>query len=204
MPPNSRFWSESGMEGTFEIIWHARGGQGAKTASQMVAHAALSLGKHAQGFPEYGPERMGAPTRGYTRIANDPIRVHCAISEPDVIIVLDETLLANVPVTEGASAKTQFLVNTAGSPEEVRAALGVESNRVWTVDATAIALEEIGRPIPNVPMMGALAKASDAVSLQAFEKDVRKKFGSKFGEKVAEGNVRAMRRAYDEVKSSGD
>jgi len=183
----------------FEIVWHARGGQGAKTASQMVAHAALSEGKHAQGFPEYGPERMGAPTRGYTRISDKPIRVHSPITEPDVVIILDETLIEAVPVTEGATQKTVFLVNTGDEPERARKRLGVE-NRVYTLDATSVSMEELGRPIPNVPMMGALARVTGLLPLEAFVNDIKHKFGKKFAEKVVEGNIRALKRGYEAVK----
>jgi len=188
-------------EGVFEIVWHARGGQGAKTAAQMVAHSVMGEGKYAQGFPEYGPERMGAPTKGYTRISDRQIRVHCAITEPDVVVVLDETLIGVVPLTEGATPQTLFLVNTKKSADEVKALLGLKENKVYVVDATGIAIEEFGRPIPNVPMMGALAKVTGIASLQNFKVDVEKKFGKKFGQKVVEGNIRALERAYNEVKS---
>ena len=184
----------------FEIVWHARGGQGAKTAAQMVAHSVMSEGKCAQGFPEYGPERMGAPTKGYTRISDKQIRVHCAITEPDVVVVLDETLIGVVPLTEGTTPQTVFLVNTKKSVDEIKAALGVKENKVYVVDATGIAMEEFGRPIPNVPMMGALAKVTNVASLQNFKVDVEKKFGEKFGPKIVEGNIRALERAYKEVK----
>lgn len=183
----------------FEIVWHARGGQGAKTASQMVAHAALSVGKHAQGFPEYGPERMGAPTRGFTRISDSPIRVHSPVTEPDVVVILDETLIGAVDVTKGATNKTVFIVNTPSSPEDMRKRLGIQ-NRVYTLDATTISIEELGRPFPNVPMMGALAKVSGVVPLESFENDIKRKFGSKFSRNVVEGNIKALKRGFNDVK----
>jgi pyruvate ferredoxin oxidoreductase gamma subunit len=186
----------------FEIVWHARGGQGAKTAAQMVAHVALAEGKFAQGFPEYGPERMGAPTRGYTRVSSENIRVHCSISAPDVVVVLDETLIGNVPLAEGATDKTIFIVNTKRNPQEIKKALGVKNNKVYVIDATGIAIEEIGRPIPNVPMMGALVKTTNILALDGFKEDVKKKFGKKFGEKVVKGNIKALERAFNEVKES--
>ncbi|MCX7702685.1 MAG: 2-oxoacid:acceptor oxidoreductase family protein [Planctomycetota bacterium] len=183
-----------------EIVWHARGGQGAKTAAQMAAHVALAEGKFAQGFPEYGPERMGAPTRGYTRISEGEIRVHCAITAPDVVVVLDETLVGNVPMTEGVTEETIFIVNSRKSPKEIKEALGVKKNRVYVIDATGIAIDELGRSIPNVPMMGALVRATGILGLDGFKEDVRKKFGKKFGEKIVAGNIRALERAYTEVK----
>ena len=183
----------------FEIVWHARGGQGAKTASQMVAHAALSVGKHAQGFPEYGPERMGAPTVGYTRISDSPIRVHSPVTEPDVVVILDETLIGTIPLTKGATNKTVFIVNTKSQPDEVQKRLGV-TNRVYTLDATTISIEELGRAIPNVPMMGALTKVTGVVPLESFEQDIRRKFGGKFSPDVVEGNIKALKRGYSEVK----
>ncbi len=184
-----------------EIRWHGRGGQGAKTAAQLVAQVALGEGRCSQGFPEYGPERMGAPIRGFTRISDRPIRVHCAIERPDVVVVLDETLVGMPMVTEAADADTIFLINTAADPDAIGRRLGVEGSTVYCVDATRISIDELGRPMPNTPMVGALIKATGCISIDAVKTDVEKKFLKKFGDQVAQGNIRAIQRAFEEVQS---
>jgi len=182
-----------------EIRWHARGGQGAKTAATLVAAVALEEGKFSQGFPDYGPEREGAPVRGYTRISDKPICVHSAIYNPDIVVVLDASLLDTVDVTEGLKDGGIVLVNSPLDPAEVRRRLGVKNARVFTVDATQIAIDEIGRPIPNTPMMGALMKVMPLLKLETILADVEKKFRSK-GDRIVQGNFRAIRRAFEEVK----
>jgi pyruvate ferredoxin oxidoreductase gamma subunit len=184
-----------------EIRWHGRGGQGAKTAATLVAQVALEEGKRSQGFPEYGPERMGAPIRGFTRISEGAVRLHCPIEHPDVVVVLDETLLGMPSITEGVGDETVFVVNSGAEPAEIRERLGVEKGTVMTVDATKISIDEIGRPIPNTPMIGALIRATGCISLDTVKKDVEKKFLKKFGERVVQGNIRAIERAHEEVKS---
>ncbi len=184
-----------------EIRWHGRGGQGAKTAATAVAEAAIDEGKYSQGFPEYGPERMGAPIKGYTRISTEPITDHSAVYYPDYVVVLDETLLEVVDVCENLSDDGAIIVNTTSTPAELAKKLGSPKARVYAVDATQISIEEIGRPIPNTPMIGALMKATgDAVGFDAVNHDIEKKFGAKFGTKIVEGNQRAIKRAYEEVK----
>jgi len=184
-----------------EIRWHGRGGQGAKTAAQLVALVALEEGKFSQGFPEYGPERMGAPIRGFTRISDGAVRLHCPIEHPDVVVVLDDSLLALPAITDATDDGTIFVINTSEPPAEIKAKLGREGATVYCVDATAISIDEIGRPIPNTPMIGALIKATECITLDAIKKDVEKKFMKKFGERVVQGNIRAIERAYEEVKS---
>jgi pyruvate ferredoxin oxidoreductase gamma subunit len=184
-----------------EIRWHGRGGQGAKTAAQLVAHVALEEGKYSQGFPEYGPERMGAPIRGFTRISDRPIRLHCPIERPDVVVVLDETLVGAANVTEAADEHTVFVVNTPLAPEAMARKLAVDGARVFCVDATKISIDELGRPIPNTPMIGALIRATGCISTEALQRDVERKFLKKLGEKVVQGNVRAIERAHAEVQS---
>ena len=184
-----------------EIRWHGRGGQGAKTAAQLVAQVALNEGKCSQGFPEYGPERMGAPVRGFTRISDGAIRVHCPIERPDVVVVLDETLIGTPEVTEAADDGTLFVINTALQPRQMGRKLGVEGSTVFCVDATQISIDELGRPMPNTPMVGALIRATGCISIEAMNTDVEKKFLKKFGQRVAQGNIRAIRRAYEEVQS---
>jgi pyruvate ferredoxin oxidoreductase gamma subunit len=187
-------------EGLLEIRWHGRGGQGAKTAAAMVAEVAIDAGKYAQAAPEYGAEREGAPIRAYTRISDHIIRVHDAIYYPDIVIVLDETLLVSQDVASGLSADGILLVNTAKSPAEVRKLLGLKTGKVYTIDATTIALEEIKRPIPNTVMTGALCKVSGVVDADHIKEDIDKKLGGKLSEDMLKGNYRAVERAFEEVR----
>ena len=184
-----------------EIRWHGRGGQGVKTAATLVAEVAMETGMYTQGFPEYGPERSGAPVRGFTRICDTEIRMHCAIEEPDIIIVLDPSLLEAGGVCDGVKQNSVILVSTDMSPEDVRKKIKVTEGKIYTLDAQAIALKEIGRPIPNIPLIGALSKITGKPDLEAGKKGIKKKFGHKFSEKVVEGNIRAIERSYNEVKS---
>ena len=183
-----------------EIRWHARGGQGAKTGSLLLAQAAAMEGKYSQGFPDYGPERMGAPMRGFTRISDEPIRLHCAISEPEMVVVLDDTLLSSVDVVAGTPVDGGLIVvNTLKSAADVRKELKLEGRKVFTIDATGIAIDEIGRPIPNAPMLGALIKVSGLLSLDTVKEQIKKKFSHGFRPEVLEGNLRAIQRAHEEV-----
>ena len=182
-----------------EVRWHARGGQGAKTASLLLAEAAAMEGKFSQGFPDYGPERMGAPMRGFTRISEKPIHLHCAISSPSLVVVLDDTLLTAADVAGGTPDDGILVVNTLKTAAEVRSELKLEGRSIYTVDATGIAIDEIGRPIPNAPMLGALIKVSEILSLDAVLTQIKKKFSHGFRPEVLEGNVRAINRAHEEV-----
>jgi len=184
-----------------EIRWHARGGQGAKTAAMFVAQAVLVKGKYGQGFPEYGPERRGAPMRGFTRIADQPIRRHCGIENPGIVIVLDPTLLDSpaAGVTAGTDANTVFLINTTLSPAEIKKKLNVPGAKVYTVDATKIALDAFGKPIPNMPMTGALLAAQPILELDELKAAMQEKFSKKFSQAVVDGNLRAVEQAYNEV-----
>jgi pyruvate ferredoxin oxidoreductase gamma subunit len=184
-----------------EIRWHARGGQGAKTAAMFVAQAVLAKGKFGQGFPEYGPERRGAPMRGFTRIADAPIRRHCGIEKPGIVIVLDPTLLDSpaAGVTAGTDENTVFLINTSLSPADIKKKLGVTGAKVFTVDATKIALDSFGKPIPNMPMTGALLKAQPIMELSELTDAMKTKFSKKFSQAVVDGNLRAVEMAYNEV-----
>ena len=187
-----------------EIRWHARGGQGAKTAAMFVAQAVLAKGKFGQGFPEYGPERRGAPMRGFTRIADKPIRRHCSIEHPKLVVVLDPTLLDSpaAGVTAGTDADTIFLINTSRTPAELKKKLGVEGATVYTVDATQIALDAFGKPIPNMPMTGALLVAEPFMELEELLAAMKEKFSKKFSQAVVDGNLRAVEKAYNEVVSA--
>jgi pyruvate ferredoxin oxidoreductase gamma subunit len=183
-----------------EIRWHARGGQGAVTAAKLLAETALSQGQFFQAFPEYGPERMGAPIKAFTRISNEQIFIRSSITNPDIVAVLDPTLLATVNVTEGLGKDGAIVVNTPEDPAAIRAAMKLEGCKVYTVDANTIAKETIGRAIPNTPMMGALVKIIGTMPIEQVTEYVRKSFGKKFSEEIIEGNVKAVERAYAEVK----
>lgn len=181
-----------------EIRWHARAGQGAVTAAKALADAALSEGKYIQAFPDYGPERMGAPVKAYNRIAESPIRARGIVERPQIIIIVDPSLVG-AEVTEGAPEDAVFLVNSARSPEEARKKLGVKG-RVFTVDATRIAQETIGLRKPNTPMLGAVAKVTGMIQLDTLLSATEKSFGNKYKRAVVDGNLAAIRRAFEEVK----
>lgn len=186
-----------------EIRWHGRGGQGAKTAATLVAEVALGEGRYSQGFPDYGPERMGAPVRGFTRISEEPIRLHSAIERPDVVVVLDDTLLDVVDVCENLTSDGIVIVNSDKPAPELRTKLGLgEGQRLFAVNATQISIDELGRSMPNTPMIGALVKATGALGLDSVYKDIEKKFLKKFGDKVVRGNIQAVRRAHEEVTAA--
>lgn len=185
------------MKHSQEVRWHGRGGQGAWTASELLARSAVKEGKYIQSFPEFGPERMGAPVCAYTRISDKPINVHCAIYDPDVVAVLDSSLLKTVPVTEGLQEDGILIVNTRESPAELQEQLDLPGRKVWTVSATDIAVETLGRPIANTAMLGTVARATGIVDLKSIEKAIKERFPLK----IAEKNVEAMMRAYKEARS---
>ena len=187
---------------TVEIRWHGRGGQGAKTACLLLADVAFNLGKHVQGFPEYGPERMGAPITAYNRISDDDNPVHSNIYYPDYVVVVDETLLDSVDVTAGLSEDGAVIVNTTHTPDEIRPHLKGYKGRVATVDAAGISLETIGRNIPNTPMLAATVKVSKVIPEKEFVNDMEGSFKHKFRSKpqVIEGNMEALRQSLDKVE----
>ena len=182
-----------------EIRWHGRGGQGAKTAAQFLAEAAMDAGSFIQAFPEYGPERAGAPMRAFTRISDKPITLHCGVEAPEVVVVIDPTLLAVPATTEGLTKDAVFIANTSDSPGELKKRLKLEG-KVATVDATKIALDTIGIPMPNTPMLGALVKVTGLVSLDKVKDKITAKFGKKIGPEKTQANIKAVERAYQEVK----
>jgi 2-oxoacid:acceptor oxidoreductase gamma subunit (pyruvate/2-ketoisovalerate family) len=186
------------LKNILEFRWHGRGGQGAWTASELLARTALAEGKFIQSFPEFGPERMGAPVTAFTRISTEPIRIHCAIYDPDVVVVLDSTLLKSVPVTAGINSEDDvIIVNSADSPAKVRESLRVEKGKVWTIPATEMALKVLGSPITNTAMLGAVARATAVVSMAGIEKTVKERFRAD----IAEKNFAVIRQAYEEVES---
>lgn len=183
-----------------EIRWHGRGGQGAKTAAQILAESALEGGKYIQAFPEYGPERAGAPIKSFTRISEHPINLHCGVVSPQIVVVLDPTLLEVVDVTEGLPDDGIILINTKQTPQELREKLQFNKGKLYTINATKIALETIGLPLPNTPMLGALVKASGLVPLEKIEENLKKKFLKKIGEEKTQGNIDSVKRAFEEIK----
>ncbi|HBG93156.1 MAG: pyruvate synthase [Nitrospirae bacterium RIFOXYB2_FULL_43_5] len=189
------------MADMVEIRWHGRGGQGTVTAAKVLADACLSSGRHVQAFPEYGPERAGAPLRAYNRISSKELRMHCPVLNPQIVSVVDATLLDSINVADGATKDAIFVVNTSKEPKEIRAKLKAESSqKVFTIDASKIAMDCIGRSLPNAPMLGAICKATNIVSIDSLLEDVRKSFGKKFSQKIIDGNLEATKRGYGEVK----
>jgi len=184
-----------------EIRWHARAGQGAVTAANLVAESALAEGRYFQAMPEFGPERMGAPLKAFTRLSDEPIEVSNNIEFPDVIVVLDDTLLPVVNVTEGLASDGVVIVNTSNSVDGLRGQLDVpDTVRIATVDATNIALESFQRNIPSTPIVGAISKVAGAVALESVLDQLKLSFGRKFSERIIDANLTSVRRAYEEVK----
>ncbi len=192
------------MKDIVEIRWHGRGGQGAKTASLLLADAAFNTGKYVQGFPEYGPERMGAPITAYNRISSERCTVHSNIYEPDYVVVVDATLLTAVDVTKGLKAEGAIIINTEKSPEEIRPLLKGYTGKVCTIDARKISEEALGKNFPNTPMLGAVVKVSGVVPEDQFLKDMEESFHHKFATKpqVIEGNMKALIRSMQEVQQA--
>lgn len=184
-----------------EIRWHGRAQQGTVTAAKLLAEAALVGGKHIQAFPDYGPERMGAPLRAYNRISDDPISIRESVRNPNVVAVVDATLLSVVDIMEGVPEDGVVVINTPKSPKEVQTELnGVTKQEIWTVDATKVSLEEMGRAMPNTPMLGALARASGVVDVEVLKKQVQDSFAGKFPQKVIDANISALERGYKEAR----
>ena len=190
------------MDGLIEIRWHGRGGQGAKTASLLLADAAFNTGKYIQGFPEYGPERMGAPITAYNRISDKPITIHSNIYEPDYVVVVDDTLLETVPVTSGLKNTGAIVINTTKNAEEIKGLLKGYEGKVYKIDARKISEEALGRYFPNTPMLAAIVKVSKVMSDEELLNDMKGSFKHKFAKKpeVIEGNMKALEMALKEIK----
>jgi len=184
------------LKGIVEYRWHGRGGQGAWTASELLARTALYEGKYIQSFPEFGPERMGAPVTAFTRISNEKIRVHSSVYKPDVVVVLDPTLLKTVPVASGVDDNGLFIINSTDKPANVRESLKTEKGKLWIVPATQIALRILGLPITNTAMLGAVARATNVVSLESIERMVKERFRLDLAEK----NFAVIKEAYGEAR----
>lgn len=189
------------MKDIVEIRWHGRGGQGAKTACLLLADVAFSFGKYVQGFPEYGPERMGAPITAYNRISDERCSVHSNIYNPDYVIVVDETLLSSVDVTKGLKEDGAVIINSEKAPGELRPLLRGWQGKIYAVDARRISEETIGSNYPNTPMLAAAVKVSSIVDSEQFVRNMEESFRHKFASKpnVVEGNMKAIRKSLEEV-----
>lgn len=190
------------MDNMIEIRWHGRGGQGAKTASLLLADAAFNTGKYIQGFPEYGPERMGAPITAYNRISTSPIRIHSNIYEPNYVVVVDDSLLESVPVTAGLKETGAIIINTTKDADSLKPLLNGYKGKVYTIDARKVSIEALGKYFPNTPMLAAIVKVSNIMSEEEFLNDMEGSFKHKFAKKpeVIEGNMKALTLALKEVK----
>ena len=190
------------MENLIEIRWHGRGGQGAKTASLLLADAAFNTGKYIQGFPEYGPERMGAPITAYNRISDTPITIHSNIYEPDYVVVVDDTLLQAVDVTAGLKTNGAIIINTTKDYDELKPHLNNYEGSVYCIDARKISVDALGKYFPNTPMLAAIVKVSEIMSDEDFLKDMEGSFKHKFAKKpeVIDGNIKAITNALQEIK----
>ena len=192
------------MKNGIEIRWHGRGGQGAKTAALLLADVAFKTGKHVQGFPEYGPERMGAPITAYNRISSDVIRVHSNIYDPDFVAVVDETLLHTFDVTAGFKKEGAIIVNTAKSKEEIMPQLNGYEGRVVTIDARTISEEALGKYFPNSPMLAAVVATTGVMPKETFLHEMRASYKHKFAKKpeVIDGNMKALEMAFAAVEEA--
>lgn len=187
------------MNSGLEIRWHGRGGQGAKTAALLLADAAFKTGQYVQGFPEYGPERMGAPITAYNRIGREPIRVHSNIYTPDLVMVVDETLLHAVDVTAGLKRDGAIIINTPKTRKEVLPLLNGYKGSVYTIDARKISEETLGKNFPNSPMLAAAVAVSGVMEREAFLKEMQSLYEHKFAKKpeVIEGNMQALHKTFE-------
>jgi pyruvate ferredoxin oxidoreductase gamma subunit len=189
------------MAENVEMRWHGRGGQGTVTAVKVFADACLTGGRYVQAFPEYGPERAGAPLRAFNRVSDKPLRLHCPVTKPNIVVVVDATLLDSVKITDGTPDDAAFIVNSSKDPKAIREKIKAKpTQKIFTIDATKISIETIGRPMPNASLVGTVTKVSGLLSLEAALIDVKKSFGEKFPQKIIDGNLEATRRGYEEVK----
>lgn len=190
------------MHDLIEIRWHGRGGQGAKTASLLLADAAFNTGKYIQGFPEYGPERMGAPITAYNRISDKPITIHSNIYEPDYVVVVDDTLLESVDVTAGLKSTGAIIINTTKDNEYLKKSLNGYTGDIYKIDARKVSMETLGKYFPNTPMLAAVVKVSEIMSEEEFLNDMVGSFKHKFAKKpeVIDGNMKALEMALKSIE----
>jgi len=188
------------MNNYIEVRWHGRGGQGTVTGAKTLAEAILSVGKYIQAFPEYGPERRGAPVRVFNRFSDQPIRIHTPVKHPDLVIVVDPTLIGAVNLTDGMRDDSTIVVNTTEPAAEIRQKLALKpSQKLFTLPATKISIEAIGRPLPNAPMIGAFSKVVGMIGIEELLRETKESFEGKFPVKIIEGNLSAIRRGFEEV-----
>ncbi len=191
----------SAIDELSEVRFHGRGGQGVVTAAKLLAESAMKEGKYFQALPDYGGERMGAPVRAYTRISSTPIIRHCQVTEPDIVVVIDPTLIEFIDVTEGTHRNGGILViNTPLSPDEIRKKISFKRGKVATVNATHIAIHSLRKNIPNTPMLGALVKASTIVQKKSLIDTIKHKLEATISSKVAEANQEAFEQAFHECQ----
>ena len=190
------------MKDLIEIRWHGRGGQGAKTASLLLADAAFNTGKYIQGFPEYGPERMGAPITAYNRISNTPIKIHSNIYYPDYVAVVDDSLLESVDVTSGLKSEGAIIINTTKPDDYIKSHLNGYKGDIYIIDARKISMACLGKYFPNVPMLAAVVKVTGVMSEEEFLNDMVGSFKHKFAKKpeVIDGNMQALKMALNGIK----
>ena len=194
------------MNNGIEIRWHGRGGQGAKTAALLLADVAFKTGQYVQGFPEYGPERMGAPITAYNRISEDKIRIHSNIYTPDYVVVVDETLLDSVDVTAGLKKDGAIIINTPKSRDEIKDKLNGYEGKVYTVDARNISVKTLGKNFPNSPMLAAVVAVSNVMPRDTFIREMRASYQHKFAKKpeVIDGNMEALEMTFDTLAEDID
>lgn len=194
------------MKKTMEIRWHGRGGQGAKTAALLLADVAFKAGKFVQGFPEYGPERMGAPITAYNRISDEPVTVHSNIYAPDYVVVVDDGLLESTDVTHGLKEDGAIIINTEKDKEELLPLLRGYQGKVYALDAKSISMQALGKNYPNSPMLAAVVAVSGVMEQEDFLKEMRASFRHKFAKKpeVIDGNMKALELTFEEILEEGD
>ncbi len=190
------------MDNTVEIRWHGRGGQGAKTAALLLADVAFKTGKYVQGFPEYGPERMGAPITAYNRISDAPVTIHSNIYDPDYVAVVDDSLLESIDVTHGLKRNGAVIINTEKKKEHIMPLLHGFEGAVYVLDAKAVSMKALGKNYPNSPMLAAVAAVSGVMPKKDFLREMQASFAHKFAKKpeVIDGNMRALELAFAEVE----
>ena len=189
------------MKETIEIRWHGRAGQGVVTAAVTLADV-LSMEKdiYVQAFPEFGAEKRGAPILAFNRISKKLIRSHSQVYNPDIVVVTDPSLLGMVNIVDGAKEDAFFLMNTIFDANLIKERLSIVHNKIFSLDAYTIASKELGKAIPNVPMVAALVKITKLMDLEKFRKNIRISLNKKLRKDVVEMNMRTIDRAFEEVK----
>jgi len=188
------------IENIYQIRIHSRGGQGAKTAGIITAKAFIAEGEFAQTFAEYGPERSGAPMKTFVRLSGEEIRLHGDVESPDMVVVMDATLLSSVDVAAGIEKGGVLLVNTPKSEKEIASLVTSKNCKIYTIDASGISKEVLGKNLPNTVMVGAMAKLYSSIPYKEVVNQLQKKFGAKLTQEMIDKNLEALQRGYDEVE----